>query len=128
MQVTYGIVKICDVGHSKEEDNIVTGGQSLGTKQYHPPEISQYNPLHTKKSDIYSLGLVFRDIWKDSTFAERQTQAPPKEIDKSMKKIIMDCSAEDSKRRPDITTILEQLESMKQMLEITRMPLENKNV
>jgi len=113
MQVKDGIVKICDVGHSKEDDKIVTVGQRRGTKRYHPPEITLYNSLHTKKSDIYSLGLVFRDIWEDSTFAGRQTQAPPKKIDKSMKKIITDCLAEDFKRRPDITTVLEQLESIK---------------
>ena len=116
MQVKDGIIKICDIGHSKEDDKIVTVGQRRGTKMYHPPEISLYNSLHTKKSDIYSLGLVFRDIWEDSTFAERQTQAPPKKIDKFMKKIIMDCLAEDPKRRPDITTVLEQLESMEQMI------------
>ena len=40
MQVKDGVVKICDVGHSKEDDKIVSVGQHRGTKRYHPPEIS----------------------------------------------------------------------------------------
>jgi hypothetical protein len=45
--------------------------------------------LPPKKSDIYSLGLVFRDIWEDSTFADQQTQAPPS---KSILVIYIICS------------------------------------
>ncbi|XP_063416404.1 uncharacterized protein LOC134698035 isoform X2 [Mytilus trossulus] len=116
-----GIIKICDVGHSKEEDKIVTIGSERGTKKYHPPEIMNDYSMHTPKSDIYSLGMVFCEVWKDgwtnstgllSSLSNTNTQ---QKVQKAMKKIITGCLQNDPNTRPDIQTLIKQLYSIKQM-------------
>ncbi|CAG2221631.1 unnamed protein product [Mytilus edulis] len=113
-----GIIKICDVGHSKEEDKIVTIGSERGTKKYHPPEIMNDYSMHTPKSDIYSLGMVFCEVWKDgwtnstgllSSLSNTDTK---QKVQKAMKKIITGCLHNDPNNRPDIQTLLKQLNSI----------------
>ncbi|XP_071151181.1 uncharacterized protein [Mytilus edulis] len=113
-----GIIKICDVGHSKEEDKIVTIGSERGTKKYHPPEIMNDYSMHTPKSDIYSLGMVFCEVWKDgwtkstgllSSLSNTDTK---QKVQKAMKKIITGCLHNDPNNRPDIQTLLKQLYSI----------------
>ncbi|XP_052103940.1 uncharacterized protein LOC127737359 isoform X2 [Mytilus californianus] len=116
-----GVIKICDVGHSKEEDKIVTIGSERGTKKYHPPEIINDYSMHTPKSDIYSLGMVFCEVWKDgwinstgilSSLSNTDTQ---QKVQKAMKKLITGCLQNDPNIRPDIQTLLKQLDSIKKI-------------
>ena len=120
-QVKDGLIKLCDVGHAKDEDGIVSNGSISGSSKYHAPEIrsSKYQ-RHTAKSDIYSLGLVFGEIWGETEFFSTGTPkvtfkndiAIPENTKTAIKKVVNACICLKREERPNIQTILKFLHSI----------------
>ena len=65
-----GLIKIGDLGFSKpiknENDELKRIQTILGTRKYMSPEMRE-KKIYTSKTDIYSLGITFKDFIKDET-------------------------------------------------------------
>ena len=65
-----GLIKIGDLGFSKfiqnEKDELTRKQTRLGTWKYMSPEMKE-KKQYTSKTDIYSLGITFKDFIKDGT-------------------------------------------------------------
>ena len=105
-----GRVVICDVGHSKAVD--ATKSTRLGTPHYYAPEIQQ-NQIHTTESDIYSLGLVFVEL-----FYDRGNEVDHKKVRQRNRKLlrkddpyllVKDCLQVEPKKRLTINQIVKRL-------------------
>ncbi|KAL3861909.1 hypothetical protein ACJMK2_007922 [Sinanodonta woodiana] len=117
------LVKITDVGVSKEQDIITTAGQNIGTVLYHAPEIC-LNPFanHSFASDVYSFGLVLWEVWYgEHVFSEIPTNQfrtmkimkPPLFRDvsppKPLELLMQECWNRTTTNRPDMNKVVDQL-------------------
>jgi len=112
-------IKLCDFGAAKYVDKSF---EFIGTKPYIPPEVLEGKP-HTKKSDIYSLGITFFELsttwyrmYENKTEDEilekikkGKRQAIPKDCPQEMATLIRKCWSQEPKKRPEAEKILPRL-------------------
>ncbi|KAK3088998.1 hypothetical protein FSP39_000016, partial [Pinctada imbricata] len=103
-------VVICDVGHSK---SVNTARTLVGTRHYFAPEIMK-NRVHDQRSDIYSLGLVFMELFyktrpndQSQIFIERE-DLRILSMDRPYRLVRM-CLEQDPLKRPDIKSVVTEL-------------------
>ena len=92
-----GKVKIADFGLSKilvSDNTIYSDGWRVGTGKYMAPEMRDVEP-YNEKIDIYSLGIITREIFKDMN--------PPPEIEETISLMLEN----NYKRRPSAEKLLE---------------------
>jgi serine/threonine-protein kinase len=134
-----GDLKVMDFGIARVsemklgEGGLTTDGTVMGTPDYIPPEQAQGRPADFR-SDIYSLGVVFFEIFTgklpfpgESVMAivVKQIQAPPPEprslnprIPEDLQALILKCMEKEPARRyPTITDVLNELSKISSHLE-----------
>lgn len=117
--------KLGDLGSTKEkliDLGTIWGPSREFTPKWRAPELEDENAKTTKKSDIYSFGVVLFELAINSqprskvATAEniKATNAP-----KIFQEIIIECINEEPEKRPNIGTVLKKLQIAKQELEKT---------
>ncbi len=120
----YNRVKLCDFGLSKIYENSNHQTNSISTYFWMAPEYLQYGKFN-EKSDIYSLGILFWEIFmKDSLpykdieencFLIGESNAWEKRplfkepFDNNIKNLIEKCWHKNPEERPEIKKIIEKL-------------------
>lgn len=118
-------VKLCDFGLSKIYENSERQTNSSSTCFWMAPEFI-VNKIFNEKSDIYSLGILFWEIFMRDTIPykgmneltfllgdiEVLKKRPliPDSFDKELKGLLEQCWHMDYNKRPDIAYVVEKLE------------------
>ncbi|KAJ6229105.1 serine/threonine-protein kinase tnni3k-related [Anaeramoeba flamelloides] len=142
--------KICDFGLSRliksnHKENDSKDHDRIGTFRWMSPELfgSSNNEIKKPKScDIYSLGIImyelitlgklpFETIKKEEEYIKKILKGKrpkiPSGTPKKLKKLNEKCWAQDPRKRPRITEIVESLESLKQELKLSMNRSDNDN-
>jgi serine/threonine protein kinase len=120
--------KLTDFGLSKIKTETRTSTKSAGgTLQWMAPELFKLRPSHTKKSDIYSLGITFwevaarqipyagaADTVVKESVKEGEREEIPFDCPKKVATLIKACWDGDPNKRPEADTIVTFLKSDKE--------------
>jgi len=107
-----GIPKIADFGESTKRAKYCNG-----TPGYRAPEVEMKVAFNSFKSDIYSYGVVCREIAITSSDEDMQNVPQPtfpKDCPENLNNIINKCLREDREKRPPITKVLDEFKTMSQ--------------
>jgi len=123
---------ITDFGQSKRDKrNLTTLNNSHGTYKWKAPET--YDGKFTKKSDIFSLGIILweiitmEELFKDMTdyqiidFVKNKDRRPefPGDFPMFLKNIIMKCWDKNPDNRPDVSNVLDFIEKIIQNRDVS---------
>lgn len=120
-------VKLCDFGLSKIYENSERQTNSSSTCFWMAPEFI-VDRIFNEKSDIYSLGILFWEIFMRDTIPykgmneltfllgdiEVLKQRPhiPEDLETDIRKLIESCWNMDFNKRPNIATVVEMIEDL----------------
>lgn len=120
-------VKITDFGLSRLRVNSYVNTGPGGTPEWMAPELLRQDPFN-EKSDIFSFGVILWELvmcekpWRDDhpmqivfkvgSRGEKLPTPPPDCCEPELRQLIVECFADDPKRRPDFKQIVERLDIM----------------
>ena len=120
-------VKITDFGLSRLRVNSYVNTGPGGTPEWMAPELLRQDPFN-EKSDVFSFGVILWELvmcekpWRDDhpmqivfkvgSRGEKLPTPPPESCEPELREMIVECFADDPKRRPDFTRIVEKLDVM----------------
>lgn len=120
-------VKITDFGLSRLRVNSYVNTGPGGTPEWMAPELLRQDPFN-EKSDVFSFGVILWELvmcekpWRDDhpmqivykvgSRGQKLPTPPPESCEPELRKMIVECFADDPDRRPDFTNIVDRLEIM----------------
>lgn len=120
-------VKITDFGLSRLRTNSYVKTGPGGTPEWMAPELLRQDPFN-EKSDVFSFGVILWELvmcekpWRDDhpmqivfkvgSRGEKLPTPPPESCEPELREMIVECFADDPKRRPDFARIVKKLEIM----------------
>lgn len=120
-------VKITDFGLSRLRVNSYVNTGPGGTPEWMAPELLRQDPFN-EKSDVFSFGVILWELvmcekpWRDDhpmqivfkvgSRGEKLPTPPPETCEPELREMIVECFANDPKRRPDFRRIVEKLDVM----------------
>lgn len=120
-------VKITDFGLSRLCVNSYVNTGPGGTPEWMAPELLRQDPFN-EKSDVFSFGVILWELamcekpWRDDhpmqivykvgNRGQKLPTPPPESCEPELREMIVECFADDPKRRPDFASIVERLEIM----------------
>lgn len=120
-------VKITDFGLSRLRVNSYVNTGPGGTPEWMAPELLRQDPFN-EKSDVFSFGVILWELvmcekpWRDDhpmqivfkvgSRGEKLPTPPPESCEPELREMIVECFADDPKRRPDFKRIVERLDVM----------------
>lgn len=120
-------VKITDFGLSRLRVNSYVNTGPGGTPEWMAPELLRQDPFN-EKSDVFSFGVILWELvmcekpWRDDhpmqivfkvgSRGEKLATPPPEACEPELREMIVECFADDPKRRPEFKTIVEKLDVM----------------
>ncbi len=136
----FGQAKLHNFGLAKIKSNsvktIIKKSESSASVAWQAPECLQKNNVHSEKSDVYSFGIILWEIMTSKKpYQQYQGQGREKriiehvlaakretisqEIPEFYSNLIQACWDEKPERRPDVQTIIRQLEAYQPVAELT---------
>lgn len=120
-------VKITDFGLSRLRVNSYVNTGPGGTPEWMAPELLRQDQFN-EKSDVFSFGVILWELvmcekpWRDDhpmqivykvgSRGQKLPTPPPESCEPELREMIVECFADDPKRRPDFANIVERLEIM----------------
>lgn len=120
-------VKITDFGLSRLRVNSYVNTGPGGTPEWMAPELLRQDPFN-EKSDVFSFGVILWELvmcekpWRDDhpmqivfkvgSRGEKLPTPPPESCEPELREMIVECFADNPKRRPDFKRIVERLDVM----------------
>lgn len=120
-------VKITDFGLSRLRVNSYVNTGPGGTPEWMAPELLRQDPFN-EKSDVFSFGVILWELvmcekpWRDDhpmqivfkvgSRGEKLPTPPPESCEPELREMIVECFADDPKRRPDFKSIVDRLDIM----------------
>lgn len=107
VDIKSGRVKIIDLGLAKEADNVI---KYMGTPRYMAPEIMNKNKPASEQSDVYSLGVILKEVLGFASGTHEAVKRVPDEtIREKLRGLIKKMTEDDPKERPNIQQCLDYL-------------------
>lgn len=120
-------VKITDFGLSRLRVNSYVDTGPGGTPEWMAPELLRQDPFN-EKSDVFSFGVILWElvmcekpwredhpmqiVYKVGNRGQKLPTPPPEQCEPELREMIVECFADDPKRRPDFNNIAQRLEVM----------------
>jgi serine/threonine protein kinase len=127
-------VKLTDFGLSRLRVKTFVDTGPGGTPEWMAPELLRQD-LFTEMSDVFSFGVILWELvmcekpWKDDhpmqivfkvgSRGEKLSTPPPEMCEPELREMIVACFADDPKRRPPFSTIVDKLDRLSHRVDIS---------